>query len=61
VAQESITKVPKQELTKQAKNVFLSSFFFRWVSSLLQEPLTVVYAQNSSILQWAVHCPIAFS
>jgi len=40
---------------------FLSSFFFfRRASSVLPESLTMVLARNSSILHWAVHCPIAF-
>ena len=38
----------------------LSSFFFRRASSILHQPLALVYARNSSILYWAVHDPIAF-
>ena len=37
---------------------FLS--FFRRASSILHELFMVVYTQNSSILFWAVHNPVAF-
>jgi len=50
--------------TKQQQNgpnVFLLSSFFRRASSMLRQPLALVYAWNSSILYWAVHEPIAFS
>ena len=48
VVQESIVKVPNQELTKKA-------------SSILREPLMVVYTGNSSILYVALRTSIAFS
>jgi len=38
----------------------LSFFFFRRAGSILHELLTVVYAQNSSILYGAVHNFITF-
>jgi len=53
---DSIAKVPNQELAKRVK----CFFFFRWASSVLSESLMMVLAWNSSILRWAVHCPIAF-
>jgi len=49
--------------SQNGQNVFLSFFFFfffRRASSVLSESLTMVLAWNSSILHWAVHCPIAF-
>ena len=46
--------------SQNGPNVFLSSFF-RWASSILREPLTMVYPRNSSILYGAVYNPIAFS
>ena len=59
VAQESIAKLPNKELANRAKCFsFLLPFFFRWASSILCEPLMVVYAQNI-ILYGAVHNPIA--
>jgi len=50
------------ESTKTAKMFSSSSSsFFRWASSILREPLTVVYTRNSSILYRAVHNPITVS
>ena len=40
---------------------FLLLSFFRRASSMLRQPLALVYARNSSILYRAVHEPIAFS
>ena len=60
-------KASRKYPTKQQQNgqiVFLSSFFlsfFRWASSVLRQPLALVYARNSSIFYGAVHDPIAFS
>ena len=49
--------------SQNGPNVFLSSsfFFFRRISSILREPLMLIYTQNSSILYRTVHNPIAFS
>ena len=60
-------KASRKYPTQQQQNgqiVFLLSFFlsfFRRASSLLRQPLALVYARNSSTLYWAVHDPIAFS
>ena len=66
VAWECIAKVPNQELAKRAKCfsfffLLLSSSFFRRASSILRQPLALVYARNSSFFYGAVHDPIAFS
>jgi len=63
MARESIAKVPNQTGAKRPNCFSSSSFFlsfFRRASSMLREPLTLVYARNSSKLSWAVHDPIVF-
>jgi len=52
---------PGTHKTGQMLFFFLLSSFFRRASSILSEPLTLVYTRNSSILYGAVHNPIAFS
>ena len=58
-------KASQKYQTKNSQNwpnVFLSSsfFFFRRTSSILREPLALVYTRNSSVLYGAVHNSIAF-
>ena len=64
VVRESIAKYQTSNSQKEQhvflSSFFLSSFFFRRTSSILCEPLTVIYAQNSSILYGGVHNPITF-
>ena len=47
--------------SKTAKLFFFFLSFFRRASSILRQPLALVYARNSSIFYGAVHDPIAFS
>ena len=55
------TEPESSRAAKMFSFFLLSSFFFRWASSILRELLTVVYTWNSSIVYRAVHNPITFS
>ena len=52
---------PRTHKTGQMFFLFLLSSFFRWASSILREPLTLVYTWNSSNLYGAVHNTITSS
>jgi len=52
---------PNSSKTAKLFFFFLFLSFFRQASSVLRQPLALVYARNSSIFYGAVHDPIAFS
>ena len=55
-----VTKVPNQKVARWPKCFSSFFFFFRQASSKLCDSFTMISPQNSSILHWAVHQPIAF-
>ena len=62
VGQKSIAKVPNQKVATWPKcfSSFFFFFFFRRATSKLRDSFMMVFAQNSSILHWAVHSPSLF-